>query len=372
MSWLLPPLPPKFEAALRDVRAKRPESRVAAAERLGRADPEQRAEALAGLRSLARDEHPSVRATALAALGTMIERGMLATEPDVDARGPATEPDVDIETLDLVLGAFSDAAPEVRELAALAAARIGGTRALAALREALRSPAPEVRFQAADAIAELAPERAARDLAPLLSDPDPEVRGQAICGLAGLADPGLSKHFAAALADASAAVRLEAALALAGRGDKRGEPELLRALAAGERVIEVARALSELPSTRAVEPLARVARSFFTSPHVRAAVGAALVLMGDLRGAEALRRVLTGLRAEARSYAVDLVRETQARDLVPELARLAVRPRGADLLSVVDALAAFAGSAEPARAALSELAERPDEVGARARAALGG
>jgi HEAT repeat protein len=369
MSWLLPPLPPKFEAALRDVQAKRPESRVAAAERLGRADPEQRAEALAGLRSLARDEHPSVRATALAALGTLIERRGPAA-PDVDGRGPACEPDVDAETLDLVLGAFSDAAPEVRELAALAAARIGGTRALAALREALDSPAPEVRFQAAAAIAELTPERAARDLAPLLSDPDPEVRGQVICGLAGLADPGFSKHFAAALADGSAAVRLEAALALAGRGDKRGEPELLRALAAGERVIEVARALSELPSTRAVEPLARVARSFFTSPHVRAAVGAALVLMGDLRGAEALRRVLTGLRAEARSYAVDLVRETQARDLVPELARLALRPRGADLLTVVDALAAFAGSG-PARAALSELAARPDEVGARARAALG-
>jgi len=207
---------------------------------------------------------------------------------------------------------------------------------------------------------------------PLLSDSDAEVRGQVICGLAGLTDPQLSRHFAAALTDVSAEVRVEAALALAANGDKRGEPELLRALASGERVIEVARALSELPSTRAVEPLARVARSFFTSPHVRAAVGAALVLMGDLRGAEALRRVLTGLRAEARSYAVDLVRETQARDLVPELARLAVRPRGADLLTVVDALAAFAGSAEPARAALSELAERSDEVGARARAALRG
>jgi HEAT repeat protein len=359
MSWLLPPLPPKFEAALRDVRARRPESRVAAAERLGRAEPEQREQALAGLHSLARDEHPNVRAIAIAALGTLVERG-----------GPAAAAQADGETLDLVLGAFRDASPEVRELAALAAARIGGERALGALREALQSPSPELRFQAAAAIAELAPERAARDLAPLLSDPDPEVRGQVICGLAGLDAASLSQHFAAALADSSAAVRLEAALALAGRGDKRAEPELLRALAAGERVIEVARALSGLPSRHAVEPLARVARSFFTSPHVRAAVGAALVLMGDLRGAEALRRVLTGLRAEARSYAVDLVRETQARDLVPELLRLAVRPRGADLLTVVDALASFAGSAEPARAALNELAERSDEVGARARAAL--
>jgi HEAT repeat protein len=205
---------------------------------------------------------------------------------------------------------------------------------------------------------------------PLLCDPDAEVRAQVLCGLASLSEPELTSHFVAALTDASALVRLEAALALAARGDKRGEPELLRALAAGERVIEVARALSELSSTRAVEPLARMARSFFISPHVRAAVGAALVLMGDLRGAEALRRVLTGLRAEARSYAVDLVRETQASDLVPELTRLAVRPRGADLLTVVDALATFAGSIEPARAALTELAARSDEVGARARAAL--
>ena len=35
MSWLLPPLPPNFNAAIRDVNAERPESRVAAAERLG-------------------------------------------------------------------------------------------------------------------------------------------------------------------------------------------------------------------------------------------------------------------------------------------------------------------------------------------------
>jgi HEAT repeat protein len=344
MAWLLPPLPPNFEAALRDVRGRRVESRLAAAERLGRADGDERARAIEGLRVLSADAHPGVRATALAALGGLGAR----------------------EALELVLTALHDTMPEVRELAALAAAQIGGDEVVAAMRAALGSPAPEVRFQAVAALADLAPEQASRDLLPLLNDPDPEVRGQVVAGLSSLDEPHLAGHFAGALEDENPSVRLEAALALAALDDKRGELELLRALLARERLLEVSGALAQLRCERAQEPLARMAGSLFTSPHVRAATGAALIRLGDARGIAALRRVLTGFRPDARSYAVELVGDTQALALLPQLVGLVQRPRGVDAMTLVDALAQF--SEEPgAQAALRELGARADEAGERAR-----
>jgi HEAT repeat protein len=349
MAWLLPPLPPNFEAALRDVHGKRVESRLAAAERLGRADDVERPRALAGLFTLLSDAQPSVRATALAALG------MLAAP----------------EALPRVLTALREDLPEVRELAALAAAQIGGDEAITALREALHSEAPEVRFQAVAALSELSAESVVRDLVPLLADPDAEVRAQVIAGLAQLAAAHLAGHFAGALDDAAPTVRLEAALALAALHDKRGEGELLRALEARERPLEVPAALATLRSQRALETLARLARSLFSAPHVRAAAGAALLRLGDARGNAALRRVLTGFRPDARSYAVELVGETQASELVPELAGLAERPRGVDLATLVDALARFPDHAG-ARSALESLARSHAEVAALARARLKG
>jgi hypothetical protein len=175
-------------------------------------------------------------------------------------------------------------------------------------------------------------------------------------------------------------VRLEAALALASLEDKRGEGELLRALDARERPLEVPAALAALKSKRAVEPLGRLARSLFSAPHLRAAAGAALVRLGDARGSAALRRVLTGFRPDARSYAVELVGETRAVELVPELLRLVQRPRGTDLATLVEALARFLDAPESrpepssgqalARQALENLAQGPSEVAARAREVL--
>jgi HEAT repeat protein len=347
MAWLLPPLPPNFEAALRDVRGRRVESRLSAAERLGRADEAERERAIEGLRALSADPHPSVRATALAALGMLGAR----------------------EALELVLAGLHDAAAEVRELAALAAAQIGGDEVIDAMRAALSSAAPEVRFQAVAALAELAPERASRDLLPLLNDSDPEVRGQVVAGLSSLDEAHLAGHFAGALGDEHPGVRLEAALALAALDDRRGERELLHALLSRERLLEVTAALAELGCQKAQEPLARMAGSLFTSPHVRAAAGAALVRLGDPRGIAALRRVLTGLRPDARSYAVELVGETQALGLLPHLVALVRRPRGVDPLTLVESLARF-GDAPSAQAALRELGQREDEAGEKARKAL--
>jgi HEAT repeat protein len=347
MAWLLPPLPPNFEAALRDVQGKRVESRLSAAERLGRADASERTRAIEGLCALSADPHPSVRATALAALGMLTAH----------------------EALQQVLAALHDASPEVRELAALAAAQIGGDEVVAAMRAALASPSPELRFQAVAALAELAPDHASRDLLPLLNDPDPEVRGQVVAGLSSLDETHLAGHFAGALDDEDASVRLEAALALAALDDKRGEAELLRALGARERLLEVPAALAELGCARAQEPLARMARSLFTAPHVRAAVGAALIRLGDERGLSALRRVLTGFRPDARSYAVELAGETRALGLLPQLVALIQRPRGVDAMTLVEALVQF-GPEPAAQAALRQLGTRGDEAGERARRAL--
>jgi len=342
----LPPLPPHFHAAVRDVEAKRPESRMAAAARLGRAEgDEERRAALSGLTRLAKDAHAGVRATAMAGLGALGEESVL----------------------DVVLPGLEDPFPEVREFAALALGQIGGPRALEALKGALHHRAAEVRFHAATAVAELDPEHAAPLLIALLEDQDPEVRASVVSALASLDEAHHAGHLAHALDDAVQSVRLEAALALAHRRDARGEAVLLEALSRGERVLEVAERLAAIQSKRASEPLAKIALSWLGPPEARAAAGAALTRLGDPRGVRALRRVLHGLRSDARSYAVELTRDLDVIDFVEDLVKLARRPRGADLLTVVDALGRYAPDSAPARAALERLAARDDAAGHAAR-----
>jgi HEAT repeat protein len=348
MAWPLPQLAPNFEAALRDVGAQRPEARMAAAERLGHASDDERERALEGLLDLTGDGHPDVRATALTALG------MLG-----DARG-----------LEQVLAHLDDAVPAVREYAALAAAQIGGEQALEALRQALRHDTPQVRFQAVAAVAELAPEQAARDVLPLFADPDAEVRGNAVAALASLEQPHLSGHLAGMLEDSAFAVRLEAALGLAAIDDHRGERVLVEALVLRMRVHEVALALGLSNSRSAREPLARLAQSFLAPADVRAAASAALLRLGDERGAAGLRRVLRAFRSGARSYAVELAGQAGALSLVPELLRFIDRPRGVDPLTLVGALAGLASGSPDAKKGLERLAARADEVGQAAREAL--
>ncbi len=342
----LSPLPPHFHAAVRDVDAKRPEARMAAAERLGRAEgAEERAAALAGLSRLAQDKHAGVRATALASLGLIGDESQL----------------------DVVLAAFSDAFAEVREFAALAAGQIGGDRAIAALQAALNHESAEVRFQAVSALSELDPEHVATDLVRMLQDADAEVRAQAVASISSLEAPHLSGHLASALSDAAPQVRFEAAVALASLGDGRGEEVLLDALSQGECVPEAAEALSRLGCQKAREPLAKIALAWFAAPHLRALTAAALIRLGDPRGLPALRRVLHGLRSDARSYAVELARDLGEISLVEDLTRLASRPRGTDLLTLIDALGTYASTSPAAQTALEKLAARNDPIGQAAR-----
>lgn len=348
MSWLLPPLPPNFEAAVRDVHAERPESRVAAAERLGRASDIERPRAISGLCELLGDKQPHVRSAALSSLGALGEASVI----------------------DRVVKHFDDPVCQVRECAALAASQIGGPKAIEALRHALTSPAPEVRFQAVAGLSEMQPEACERDLLPLVADEDPEVRAQVAAALGCLGHAHLSGHLARLLEDPAADVRIEAALALASLSDARSERVLLEALSRKERLIEVADALAHLQCKRSANALAAIALAFFTQPHVRAATGAALVRLGDSRGIQALRRVLRGFRPDARSFAVSLVADLGAAELVPELVRLSCHFRGADPFATIEALARFAGRSDPARQALERIGRRSDTLGQAARDAL--
>ncbi len=342
----LSPLPPHFHAALRDVDAKRHDARMAAAERLGRAEGElERTSALPGLVRLAKDKHAGVRAAALAGIGLLGDEAQL----------------------EVALTALADPFAEVREFAALAVGQIGGPLALAALRSALSHEGAEVRFQAVSALIELDPEHAAPDLVRMLEDQDSEVRAQAVAGLSSLEAPHLAGHLAGALKDAAQGVRFEAAIALAAIGDKRGEDVLLAALSQGERVAEAAEGLSRLGCQRACEPLAKIALSWFAAPDLRALTAAALIRLGDERGLPALRRVLHGLRSDARSYAIELARDLGENSLVTDLIRLASRPRGADLLTLIDALGSYAGRSPEAQTALEKLAARKDPIGQAAR-----
>jgi HEAT repeat protein len=321
---------------------------MAAAERLGAADEAEQVEALTGLRALATDPHPTVRATALLGLGQLGQ-------------------DTDVQCL---LAALEDPTAEVREIALLAATRLGRVEIVPALKQALASVHPEVRFQAVAGIAELVPEQAPALLVPMLGDADPEVRGHVVGALAGLDHPRLAGHIARALDDDSAEVQLEAALALADRGDSRGKDVLLATLRERHRSIEVTAALAAIGCQEAREPLFRQGTSLFGNAHARAAAGAALHRLGDPRGIEVLRRALRSFSALARTYAVELVRETDAESLLGELVRLARRPRSVDPLTLADALAHFAPRSSAARAALQALAERGGEAAEVARVAL--
>lgn len=313
----MPPLPPTFEAALRDVKGVKPESRVAAAQRLGQVQEHELAQAVEGLCALCEDEHPAVRAAALNALS------------------PLGHP----EALEAILDRFDDPAGDVRELAVLAAAEIDAPRARQAVRSALQDERPELRFQAVAAVAETEP-NAGDLLLPLLEDEDEKVRAQAAEAISSAAEPRFAKALSALLQDPAEPVRTQAALGLAALGDGAGEPCLRQALQARQRPLEVMQALGDVGGDQAREDLAKIAGAFLQPPIVRAAASAALLKLGDPRGEDGLRRVLRGLRREGRDFAVQLVGDIRATSLRPELQRLQ-RRGGADPATLAEALTAL-------------------------------
>ncbi|MCG8554777.1 MAG: HEAT repeat domain-containing protein [Proteobacteria bacterium] len=393
MSWLLPPLEPTYSAALRDVNATGVEARVAAAQRLARPDAGDDKRAVEGLLKLAADADPRVRCAAIVSLARLDDTDL------VREQGMCT-----------VLARFEDADPHVRELAVIAAAQVAGASSFEALRRALGSPHPEVRFQAAAGIAEVAPSETLAELPPLLRDGDAEVRANAARALGSLARadhqaraaPHMRNRLAeapatgadargpdekacrleqgslaqirqllrAALDDTDRAVRREAALGLGRLQQDEALFELCDALEDPSYGQEAAEVLGTLADARATEPLARVAASMLKPVSLRIASARSLILLGDQRGIDGLKRVLRGWRSAGRSYAAEVAGELEVVELADSLARLATRPRGSDPVVVARALAKLASRSEPALRALERLASHHGEAAEVARAAL--
>lgn len=328
----LPPLAPTFAAALRDVHARDPRFRLAAAERLASPDAGRVDEALTALRVLVDDPLGPVRQAAVTALGFL----------------------GDASSSELLHARFDDEHAEVRQAAITAAALVDSDRTW--LVPLLADPRPEVRFQATRALAAHEPTRAA-SLLPLLDDEDVRVASAAARALGELgsnAPPETTTELARALSRAD--VAFAAAVALADHDDARGEAVLVRALADRTLVLEAIEALARIASPAALDALAAHGARVFAPLLVRAAAGAALARRGDPRGEPVLARVLDAWRSDGRDYAVHAVGELRLERLLPLLLRLARRLRGADPVTLARSLRAF--DRDDARDALALLTRR--------------
>ncbi len=345
MSLFLPQLKPTVSAALRDAKSPDPKSRAAAAEALGDAKEAEQDEARQALALLTADEEPHVRFASLAGLAKL----------------------GDASSLGVVLARFDDANAMVREVAVIAAAEIGDPEALPRVRKALSDEHPEVRYQAVAALVDLAGEGSRVALFAALADDDARVRANAASSLAKLEpDAATSDRLARLLDDPSAEPRMEAALGLAAHRDERAIPELRKHLGDDDRAFDVIESLAALDATETADQLDRLARSYLKPLTLKAAAAAALAKMNDPRGVPVLREIVRAFRSDGRTYVAEVIGALGLVELADELVALARRPRGADLMVVVESLGSLAKQKRELYRALEDLAKRDDAVGERA------
>ncbi len=337
----LAPLSPTFDAALRDVRAKGRPFRLSAAIALGEPERGREAEAGEALKLLATDEAAEVRAAALDSMGRL---------------GTA-------DLLDDVLRGLADRSPAVREMAMASAASMGGERAHAAVREGLASEHPEVRFQALCGLGRAPVTDLEPAVARLLHDSDEEVACEAATTLAAMDARAFAGALSERIENGPPRVRDAAAMALAHLGDARAVPRLRAMLRERRAPFDAALALGDLGAREAADDIASAASGLFTPLFLRAAAGASLVRLGDARGVPLLRSALRALRSDARSFAVEQIGRLGVAELVPDLVRLADRPRGIDTAVLVDALRALAPDHPAANAALARFGAREASSG---------
>ena len=329
---MIPPLRPTFDAALRDVRASQPRFRRAAAGRLAEPPDGRESEAAEGLRALARDPDGEVRALAFESIGLL----QVADAEEV-----------------LLLG-FDDRYPPARQAAVMALAQIAPERASDSIAPLLTDPRPEMRFSALWALSMLGPLHAAR-IAAALDDRDPEVRLAAARGRGARGVSAPADRLAQLLDDPDKSVGFAVATTLASLGDPRGAPLLRSALRDPERAFTAAMGLGDLRDSTSHGDLARLAKSWFGSPIVRAAAARALVRLGDAEGERVLGKLVRSWRIEARQYATELVGELELTNLVPELARNLRRCSAGERAVIRTALQTLASTSAEARALLASI-----------------
>lgn len=328
----LPPLTPTFDAAVRDAASASDKFRATAAERLGDCPPGEEARARTALLPLLDDRLGPIRELALEGLAAV------ATEDDLPA----------------LRDRMSDPHSAVRQAAVRAVAAIDPDHSW--LEKMLSDEEAELRFQALRSLAEYEPARAKELLPPLLNDPHPGVAQGAATALGDLGATEAADALAGTLGRLD--VARSVAVALAVLGDARGERVLIAGLRDRFFALEAAEALGEIASERGCDALAETGARLFASLMLRAATGAALAKRGDPRGQPILARVLQAWRADGRDYAVHAVGELELDGLLPLLARLVERLRGADPRVLARALSRLAPKHQDAQRALDTLQER--------------
>jgi HEAT repeat protein len=320
---LLPPLPPNFEAALRDVTAKGGQFRFAAAKALGDAPVGREDEARRGLATLARDTDPRIRAEAL--------------------RSAARIPHPDLLPLvDEAIGTFH---PLVIDPALELAASLG-PEGHARITQALASPRADVRFAAARAII-LAPfEGAAAALLSAFPDEDEETSAQIARALGDLGVQEARDPLARALESKSTLLKTATAFALGDLGDDRAVPPLLEALGRRATMADAAVLLAKLQHGAAVPALEREANRLLVPAFERAMLLGALVRLGGASDADSrLGKMLASFFPTKRAVAAHAVVVLELRSMLP-LVRDAVR-RGRLPRSLGDAIEAALDDRSP-------------------------
>jgi len=328
-------LPRTLEAALRDMRHAKNETRISALRDLVRlSETADRARALAALcEVMGSDADLHVRAAAALALG--------------DARAT--------EARESLLTAARSAPIPVREMALAALGEIAevcDSTVLALLEEARRAQEPALRFQALIAQNRLCRTTLLDRLIDATRDADAEVR-QIAYRLAeehvltdGVALPEpLRQRARAALRDDAPSVRLAAAILLARVGDASGKDVICAVVKKEDRVasLEDEQAALELAGELMIQEarsaLSRRAFGFFglfrdpLAWHARVA----LARLGDEQAKAAILRGLSAFTRDARTIAVAAAGRARLREARPILRRMT--PAQADPETVAEALA---------------------------------
>jgi HEAT repeat protein len=328
-------LPRSLEAALRDMRHGKNETRISALRDLVRlAETDERARALSALSEvMAGDADLHVRAAAALALGDAAAQEARAALHEAARSAP-------LPVREMALAALGEIAEQ------------GDAAVLALLDEARKDPAPELRFQALLAQNRVSRGTLLEQLVEASRDLDAEVRQIAyrlaeehvLSDHAILPEP-LKQRARAALRDDAPSVRLSAAILLARVGDHSGAAVICAVVNRQDRVasledeqaaLELA---GELKLSEARSALKRRAFGFFglsrdpLAWHARVA----LARLGDEQARSAILRGLSAFTRDARTIAV----AAAGRARLPEARAILRRmtPAQADPDTVAEALA---------------------------------